>query len=100
MDLSFGLLSGALVFAFSCLYIWARKRRRLLVPLPPGPRPLPVIGNVRDLTLKELWLKVTEWASIHGERYSPFECQQVSAHFVRRGCLSYTHLQPEHDLPQ
>ena len=35
-------------------------------PLPPGPKPLPVIGNIADLTTKELWLLAKRWASQYG----------------------------------
>ncbi|KAJ6550362.1 cytochrome P450 [Mycena sp. CBHHK59/15] len=35
--------------------------------LPPGPRPLPVLGNVRDFALKELWIPATRWAVEFGD---------------------------------
>ena len=34
--------------------------------LPPGPKPLPLIGNALNLTTKELWLRVTEWGKQYG----------------------------------
>ncbi|KAF5384354.1 hypothetical protein D9615_003159 [Tricholomella constricta] len=38
-----------------------------MVPLPPGPRPMPFIGNLKDMTTKELWLRATEWATQFGD---------------------------------
>ncbi|KAI9567804.1 cytochrome P450 [Boletus coccyginus] len=35
-------------------------------PFPPGPKPLPVLGNVADLTSKELWLQAERWAKQYG----------------------------------
>lgn len=35
-------------------------------PLPPGPKPLPVLGNIADLTSRELWLLAQRWANQYG----------------------------------
>ncbi|KAJ7250711.1 cytochrome P450 [Mycena rebaudengoi] len=48
-------------------YVWRRKSRAVAGPLPPGPTPVPIIGNVRDLTAKELWLVATEWGKKFGD---------------------------------
>lgn len=42
---------------------------RKSLPLPPGPKPLPVVGNILDMP------KSTEGAHFasYGERYGPFE---------------------------
>ncbi|KAF9264300.1 cytochrome P450 [Marasmius fiardii PR-910] len=34
---------------------------------PPGPKPLPILGNVGDFTSKEFWLTVTKWAHEYGD---------------------------------
>ncbi|KAI0331429.1 cytochrome P450 [Cubamyces sp. BRFM 1775] len=35
--------------------------------LPPGPSPLPIIGNILDLTAHEQWRQVFEWAKRYGD---------------------------------
>jgi len=36
-------------------------------PLPPGPKPIPVLGNLRDLQAAELWVPAKKWAKEFGE---------------------------------
>ena len=59
MQLLIGLL------ALGVLLIWSQ-RRTSKNPVPPGPKPLPVLGNIFQLTAKELWLRVTKWAKQYG----------------------------------
>lgn len=54
-------------------FLWIRSKRstsninKPSNPLPPGPSPVPLIGNIRDLTAKELWLKATQWSKDFGD---------------------------------
>jgi|SRR5712671_2919878 len=41
-------------------------RRRGGLPYPPGPRPLPIIGNLLDIPPKSSWLTYTRLAKKHG----------------------------------
>jgi hypothetical protein len=48
------------------LFALIRKFGRRRVPLPPGPKPWPVLGNITDLRPNELWLLASDWAKRYG----------------------------------
>ncbi|KAH7884352.1 cytochrome P450 [Phlebopus sp. FC_14] len=53
-----------------------RKRSKLL--LPPGPPPLPIVGNVRGINIGAPWLTYTDWANLYGDLvYSSFFSQEI-----------------------
>ncbi|KLO20177.1 CyP450 monooxygenase [Schizopora paradoxa] len=49
----------------SCLAYLRRRKHGL--PYPPGPKPLPIIGNALDLPESHLWLKAGEWSKTYGD---------------------------------
>lgn len=55
---------GALL---ATVFLWQRKSKKSLGALPPGPKPVPLLGNILDLTAKELWLPAMKWAKEFGE---------------------------------
>ncbi|KAG1727488.1 cytochrome P450 [Suillus paluster] len=66
------LICATLIVAIRC---WMEKRNML--PLPPGPRPFPIIGNVRGIDISAPWLTYTEWGKRYGDIvYSHFFDQE------------------------
>ncbi|KAF9243542.1 cytochrome P450 [Melanogaster broomeanus] len=58
-------------------YLWSR-RKRSTFPLPPGPSPLPIVGNVRGINVAAPWLTYTDWGKLHGDLvYSSFFTQEI-----------------------
>jgi hypothetical protein len=41
-------------------------QRRLGLPYPPGPHPLPLIGNLLDIPKEFSWLSYTQLSKKHG----------------------------------
>lgn len=52
--------------ALSVLYVRWMRRKATDLPLPPGPKPWPIIGNLFDMSLQEMWLPATRWAKEFG----------------------------------
>ena len=44
-------------------------QRRRGFPYPPGPRPLPLIGNLLDVPKESSWLAYTQLSKKHGMIY-------------------------------
>jgi hypothetical protein len=63
--------------AFDIGYLRLRRKRRTL-PLPPGPPPLPIAGNIRGIDTSSPWLTYTKWASLYGDLvYTSFFNQEI-----------------------
>ncbi|RPA95776.1 cytochrome P450 [Choiromyces venosus 120613-1] len=57
-------------------YLFQQKRRRL--PLPPGPRGVPIFGNLFQIARKYQWRQQQEWS----QKYGPVFKMQLGTHTV------------------
>ena len=52
------------------VYRLLQGKRRSRLPFPPGPKGLPLIGNLRDMPAQYQWLKYEGWGKDLGKRCS------------------------------
>ena len=73
ITLIMGLILWTLVVAFTILcVVWLKQLfNRPRLPLPPGPKGLPVIGNLLDLANEKVYVKARDWAREFGTVHAP-----------------------------
>jgi hypothetical protein len=49
------------------------------LPLPPGPKGYPLIGNLFDLPVNKAWLVYAEWSKIYG---GPFVIKRLVKQYI------------------
>ncbi|KAG2117750.1 cytochrome P450 [Suillus clintonianus] len=67
MDLAHGALVVALLAIISITTSFNKKKARRNLPLPPGPRPLPILGNLHRMNTVFPWITYKEWSDIYGD---------------------------------
>jgi len=68
-----------LVFSLAAFSVIRDYRRRRGLPYPPGPRPLPLIGNLFDIPKEFSWLEYTQMSKKYGMVSAP-----VMLHLTKR----------------
>jgi len=62
-----GILVLLAVFALAS-FLYLRNRKRSTFPLPPGPKKLPLLGNLLDLPKNFEWETYARWGKECSER--------------------------------
>ncbi|KAG2074767.1 cytochrome P450 [Suillus decipiens] len=65
-DIHLALYGAVLIIPLVLAWRSASKKSSLL-PLPPGPRLLPFVGNAFDIDVSRPWLTYTDWKEKHGD---------------------------------
>lgn len=55
-----------LVCAVLLLLLWSARRNRQALPLPPGPKGIPVFGSLFDMPKDKPWVVYHQWAEHYG----------------------------------
>ncbi|KAI0057801.1 cytochrome P450 [Artomyces pyxidatus] len=69
---------SALALFFLLLSLLESQRKRKGLRYPPGPFPLPIVGNLFDIPSERSWLVYTEW----GKTYGDITSAQVFGHVL------------------
>ena len=64
-------------------------KKRLPAPLPPGPKGLPLLGNILDLPQSEPWKTFGSWGDKYGERLFRFRAAWLTVALHRRHLLRF-----------
>ena len=86
-----GFLLTILDFSAILLAVWITKEffQRRSKHLPPGPRPLPLLGNMLDMPTFKPWETFWQWGQQYGESFELFiDVLKSSSDLSYQGTLS------------
>ena len=82
------------ILSFGCILLFGRFKLNLRrrnpngLPLPPGPKGLPLIGNLFDFPTNHQWLVYDEWQKTYGKYFLiDWLLQWITGHFRRYDVL-------------
>ncbi|KAI0027033.1 cytochrome P450 [Vararia minispora EC-137] len=61
------LADGAALLTFAVLGWQYLSSKRSALPLPPGPKPLPIVGNIFDVPKSFAWVHYQRWTAKYGD---------------------------------
>jgi hypothetical protein len=61
------LILGVIFPTFLASWLWSIHKARKRAPLPPGPKGLPLIGNLFQIPLEQPWEVYRDWKEQYGE---------------------------------
>jgi hypothetical protein len=73
------ILTIAALAVVSLKYLHSVKIKRHRLPLPPGPKPWPIIGNALDIPTSTPWIAYAKWSEVYGTFFSHFPCYTFSS---------------------
>jgi len=75
-------LAALSAVAYGLVSWWSHKKRNPGgLPLPPGPKPLPVVGNVLGLKIDEPWVTYTHWGATYGKGLTVYTKSFLTIYF-------------------
>lgn len=62
------LIGGVATSTIVWKILWSRSQSIKSLPLPPGPKGKPILGNILDMPSNQEWFTYTEWGKKYGTK--------------------------------